>query len=102
LARGVPGAREAFLAGAIGLVGGFAVGRLAGELTKQIGPALAAGPFRLVAQGAGGGAVALPAVAALVYNPQFGPALGDWMVLQLKDAKSVSDGVNTLLTGRGY
>jgi hypothetical protein len=37
-----------------------------------------------------------------VYNPRFGPALGGWMVLQLKDAKSVSDGVNTLLTGRGY
>ena len=53
-ARGVPGAKEAFLTGAVGLVGGFAVGKAASSFMEVAGPSLATGPFRVMASGGAG------------------------------------------------
>ena len=100
-ARGVPGA-QGFLTGAVGLVGGFAVGKAAGSFTEVAGPSLATGPFRVIASGAGGGSIAAPAAAVLSFNPSFGPALAGFMFIQAKDAKDASDTVTTLLGGNTY
>jgi hypothetical protein len=100
-ARGVPGAKEAFLTGAVGLVGGFAVGKVIGAFTDVAGPILAAGPFRAVAAG-GGGSIAAPAVAALTYNPQFGPALAGYLVIKTKDAHDGASAITGLLGGSTY
>lgn len=102
-ARGVPGAREAFLEGAIGLIGGFAVGKMASAFVSAAGPALMTGPFQVVMAGGGGaGAMAAPAVAALAYNPKYGPALAGYVLVQLKDAKDVGDALESLLGGNNY
>ena len=101
-ARGVPGAKEAFLTGAVGLVGGFAVGKAASSFMEVAGPSLATGPFRVMASGAGGASIAAPAAAVLSFNPSFGPALAGFMFLQAKDAKDASDTVTTLLGGNTY
>lgn len=100
-ARGVPGAKEAFLTGAVGLVGGFAVGKVIGAFTDVAGPILAAGPFRAVASG-GAGSIAAPAVAALSYNPSFGPALAGYLVIKTKDAHDGGSAVTSLLGGNTY
>ena len=100
-ARGVPGAKEAFLTGAVGLLGGFAVGKVVGAFTKAAGPALAAGPFRVVSSG-GAASVAAPAVAALSYNPAFGPALAGYTVIKAKDAQDGADAITGLLGGDTY
>ncbi len=101
-ARGVPGAQGAFLTGAVGLVGGFAVGKAAGSFMEVAGPSLATGPFRVMASGAGGASIAAPAAAVLSFNPSFGPALAGFMFIQAKDAKDASDTVTTLLGGNTY
>jgi hypothetical protein len=101
-ARGVPGAKEAFLTGAVGLIGGFAVGKLAAQFMKVAGPALARGPSTVVAQGGGGGAIAAPLAAALSFNPRFGPALAGYVVLKAKDAKDGADAITSLLGGNTY
>lgn len=100
-ARGVPGAKEAFLTGAVGLVGGFAVGKVIGAFTDVAGPILAAGPFRAVASG-GAGSIAAPAVAALSYNPSFGPALAGYLVIKTKDAHDGASAITGLLGGNTY
>lgn len=96
--RGVPGAKEAFLTGVIGLAGGAVVGKVVGAFTNAAGPVLAAGPFRVVSSG-GAASVAAPAAAVLSYNPGFGPALGGMMIVKMKDAKDTSDTVMGLLGG---
>ncbi len=100
-ARGVPGAKEAFLTGALGLVGGFAVGKLIGAFTNVAGPALAAGPFRVMSSG-GAASVAAPAAAVLSYNPQFGPALAGYLVIKTKDAHDGADAISSLLGNNTY
>jgi len=100
-ARGVPGAKEAFLTGAVGLLGGFAVGKVVGAFTKAAGPALAAGPFRVVSSG-GAASVAAPAVAALSYNPAFGPALAGYTVIKAHDAQGGADAITGMLGGNTY
>lgn len=100
-ARGVPGAKEAFLTGAVGLIGGFAVGKVISAFTKVAGPALATGPFRVMASG-GGGAVAAPVAAVLAYNPTFGPALAGYVVIKTKDAKDGADAISSLLGNNTY
>lgn len=99
--RGVPGAKEAFLTGAIGLVGGFAAGQVLKGFTEVAGPALAAGPFSVIAQG-GTGAIAAPAAAVLAFNPSFGPALAGFAVSNVYDAKKGSDAVVSLMGGNTY
>lgn len=102
-ARGVPGAREAFLTGAVGLLGGFALGKVTSAFMNAAGPVLATGPFRVVMAGGGGaGAVAVPAVAAIAYNPAYGPALAGYNILKIKDAKDGAEAVQTLLGGNTY
>lgn len=109
--HGRPGAKEAFAAGALGLVGGFAVGKLIGAFTQAAGPALANGPFRSVASGAlatagpaGANAAsqAGSAAAALTYNPAYGPALTGYMVAKAKDASDARDGIVSLIGGNTY
>uniref|UniRef100_A0A942SYL8 WXG100 family type VII secretion target n=1 Tax=Neobacillus citreus TaxID=2833578 RepID=A0A942SYL8_9BACI len=109
--HGRPGAAEAFATGALGLVGGFAVGKLIGAFTQAAGPVLANGPFRAVASGAvatagpGGAAAASQAgtaAAALTYNPAYGPALTGYMVAKAKDATDARDGILSLIGGNTY
>ncbi|MPZ94756.1 MAG: hypothetical protein GEU96_07515 [Propionibacteriales bacterium] len=100
-ARGVPGAKGAFLTGALGLVGGFAVGKLVGTFMSAAGPALATGPFRVMASG-GAASIAAPAAAVLSYNPAFGPALAGYMVIKTKDATDGADAVQSLLGNNTY
>jgi hypothetical protein len=99
-ARGVPGAQEAFLTGALGLAGGAMLGQVFKGFMAAAGPALRNGPFNLAI--AGGGSTGGAAVAALSYNPAYGPALGGWMVIQLHTAKGGADAVETLLGGNQY
>lgn len=102
-ARGVPGAKEAFLTGAIGLAGGAAFGKLASSFMKAAGPSLQTGMFRVVAQGGGGGgAIAAPVAAALQFNPTFGPALAGYLFIRAKDANDASEGLTALLGGNAY
>ena len=97
-ARGVPGAKEAFLTGALGLAGGAVVGKLAGQLVDMAGPALSKGMFSIVASGRTG-AIAAPVAATLSYNPQFGPALASYMFVKGKDATDAGDTARSLLGG---
>jgi len=102
-ARGVPGAKEAFLTGAIGLLGGFALGKVTSAFVNAAGPALATGPFRVVMAGGGGaGAIAAPAVAAIAYNPTYGPALAGYTIIKAKDAKDGADAIQSLFGGNTY
>lgn len=101
LLLGKPGAKEAFLAGVVGLAGGAAVGKVIGAFTKAAGPALAAGPFRVIASGSTG-AIAAPAAAVLAFNPTYGPALAGFMVIKAKDAKDGSEAVASLIGGNTY
>jgi hypothetical protein len=101
-ARGVPGAKEAFLTGAVGLIGGAAFGKLASQFMKVAGPSLQTGAFRLVAQGGGGAAMSAPVAAALQFNPTYGPALAGYLFIRGKDAKDAGEGVTALLGGNAY
>jgi hypothetical protein len=101
-AAGVPGAKDAFLSGAVGLVGGFAVGKLAGSVVDMAGPALAAGPFQDVASGAYASGMAVPAAAVLSCNPRFGPALMGYTVVKAREANDASQAVQDLLGFNTY
>lgn len=96
-----PGAKEAFFGSALGLVGGFAVGKAVGSFMKAAGPSLATGPFRVMASGSTG-AIAAPAAAVLAFNPTYGPALSGYMVIKAKDAKDGSEAVASLIGGNAY
>lgn len=99
--QGVPGAKEAFLGSALGLVGGFAIGKAASSFLKVAGPALATGPFTVIASGSTA-AVAAPAAAVLAYNPTFGPALAGYAVIKANDAKDGADAIKSLFGGNAY
>ena len=101
MARGLPGAKEAFIGGALGLVGGFAVGKAVGSFMKVAGPSLATGPFRVIASGSTG-AIAAPAAAVLAFNPTYGPALAGYLVIKAKDARDGSEAVASLIGGNTY
>lgn len=101
MARGVPGAKEAFIGSALGLVGGFAVGKAVSSFMKAAGPSLAAGPFRVMASGSTG-AIAAPVAAVLAFNPTYGPALAGYIVIKAKDAKDGSEAVASLISGNTY
>lgn len=96
-----PGAKNAFFAGAVGLVGGALVGKAVSSFMKVAGPSLATGPFRVMAAGSTG-AIALPAAAILAYNPTFGPALSGYMIIKAKDAKDGGEAITSLLGGNNY
>lgn len=102
-ARGVPGAREAFLTGAVGLAGGAALGALFKAATPAINSALRTGPFTMTMATAGGpAAAAVPQVAALSVNGAYRFAVGGQMVMRMHEAKGGADSIMSLLGGNTY
>jgi hypothetical protein len=100
-ARGVPGAKEAFLTGALGLAGGAAFGAIAKQFMQTAGPVLTQGPYQLVANGGAAG-FAEPVAAVLSVNPGFRPALAGYVLIKGKDAKDAGDAVTSMLGGNAY
>lgn len=100
-ARGEPGAQEAFLTGLVGLGAGAIFGAVVKAATPAMNAALRAGPFSVVASG-GAGSIAVPTVAALSVNGQYGSALAGFMLLRMKDSRDASEGITSLLGGNTY